>query len=404
MPSTPDVSDVGSCSVCYDEHPAFKTSEPPWQVDQSRLETFDVIYREISTQPVSPSGARQKHQQLVQLIDEIFEGLEEQASASHEALFLKELSARTKALLERETAHYAAVKREPGSQSRLSRDKHFFMSLSAPAVEELTAIAETEVRIFRERAAEGKLERDDLSANGGESVNNTVARLQEEYTDQGVLDEVSEYMGYPFRVGGTAIELSTPSANWWGGIFDELPPPDSLYAHFDEAKGIPKSIVYLSEVDESTGPTSCYPGIYEQLPLNALQDLIGRIILTLHLNNELKQYYDNVKNRSLMMSGRFRNHFMRLPEQLRFNSHFGWDVIPGSALDHTLVRAEHKMLGPAGTAIVFDGAKLLHRGGLITHGERIALQVIFTPRPTFIQRVYSFATRKIQAVTGHNNA
>ncbi len=69
---------------------------------------------------------------------------------------------------------------------------------------------------------------------------------------------------------------------------------------------------------------------------------------------------------------------MRLPECLRFNSHMGWDVAPGSDLELNLAANELKMTGPAGTFIVFDGARLLHRGGLMQEGERLALQVIFS--------------------------
>jgi hypothetical protein len=36
------------------------------------------------------------------------------------------------------------------------------------------------------------------------------------------------------------------------------------------------------------------------------------------------------------------------------------------------------MVGAPGTFIVFDGARLLHRGGMVRSGERIALQVIFS--------------------------
>jgi hypothetical protein len=78
---------------------------------------------------------------------------------------------------------------------------------------------------------------------------------------------------------------------------------------------------------------------------------------------------------------RARRHFMRLPPELRFNSHFGWDVLPGGALEASLVEAERVMLGPPGTFTIFDGAHLLHRGGMVQQQPRIALQaVLFDPR------------------------
>ena len=36
-----------------------------------------------------------------------------------------------------------------------------------------------------------------------------------------------------------------------------------------------------------------------------------------------------------------------------------------------------KVIGEAGTFIVFDGGTLPHRGGLLKSNERVALQVIF---------------------------
>ena len=68
---------------------------------------------------------------------------------------------------------------------------------------------------------------------------------------------------------------------------------------------------------------------------------------------------------------------MSLPSELRFNSHFGWDVMPGSELESVMKSEELVMTGPAGKFIVFDGSQLLHRGGLIEAGERIVLQVVF---------------------------
>jgi hypothetical protein len=45
-----------------------------------------------------------------------------------------------------------------------------------------------------------------------------------------------------------------------------------------------------------------------------------------------------------------------------------------------MVQKENMMLGVPGDFVVFDGAQLLHRGGLITQGERVVLQVVFYPK------------------------
>lgn len=85
---------------------------------------------------------------------------------------------------------------------------------------------------------------------------------------------------------------------------------------------------------------------------------------------------------------------MRLPESLRFNSHLGWDVLPGSELENQLAENERKMTGPAGTFIAFDGARLLHRGGLMQQGKRVALQVVFSDL-TFTERAVGKVKRML---------
>jgi hypothetical protein len=88
-----------------------------------------------------------------------------------------------------------------------------------------------------------------------------------------------------------------------------------------------------------------------------------------------------------MGSSNFRKHFMLLPESLRFNSHFGWDILSGSKLENVIADREELMLGAPGKFVVFDGSRLLHRGGLIEEGERLVLQVVFWPKVPALKRV-----------------
>lgn len=146
---------------------------------------------------------------------------------------------------------------------------------------------------------------------------------------------------------------------------------------------------------EQNGPTGCYPHAYEAMNLNPLQELIGRIVGNVGSNpvSPLKAYYAKQYHQSVG-SENFRRHFMRLPESLRFNSHLGWDVMPGCELEQKLADGERKMTGPAGMFIVFDGARLLHRGGLMQEGERVALQVIFSD-VTFVERAMAKVKRML---------
>jgi hypothetical protein len=219
-----------------------------------------------------------------------------------------------------------------------------------------------------------------LSVNSGPVVRAIRDVLNREFKALGVLDAVSAYTGRKTRVIGLALELSVPQATWWKNAIPGLDrPARTLYAHLDETIACPKSIVYLSDVTEQNGPTGCYPGAYEAMQLNPLQEMIGRVLGTVGTqpDSPLKDYYAKQYHQSVN-SENFRRHFMRLPESLRFNSHMGWDVLPGRELESQLAARERRMTGPAGTFIAFDGACLLHRGGLMEQGERVALQVIFS--------------------------
>ena len=85
---------------------------------------------------------------------------------------------------------------------------------------------------------------------------------------------------------------------------------------------------------------------------------------------------------------------MRLPRSLRFNSHMGWDILPKSEIESEFIASETKVIGPAGTFIAFDGAHLVHRGGLVEKNDRIALQIIFSDI-TFSERVMNKLKRMI---------
>ncbi|MCU1281524.1 MAG: methyltransferase, FkbM family domain protein, partial [bacterium] len=175
------------------------------------------------------------------------------------------------------------------------------------------------------------------------------------------------------------------------------------YAHTDEGLDYPKSILYLTDVGDSNGPMAVYPHCEERLRLNPLQKLVGRVVGSVGARRESSLFtlYNRSEAHQGFSSEAFRRHFSKLPRELKYNSHFGWDVVPDSALEESLVRAEVPIRGPAGTFAVFDGARLLHRGGMVAEGERIALQVIFSePASLFSQvsdRLARDAKRTIEA-------
>ena len=379
----------------YSQHPAFVFAERPSRIDVQDINEFDKAYKQFR-EGTNRGRAREV---LNQGMSVVFSSLLEQAQTQEEIYFLSELQGETERILREELALFESVRvRQTGhfspefqaSVSQLKSNRCLFGKLPDAEVLEIIELSKGEVRRLKDNAENGKLTRDDLITNSGEVVSAIRKVLRPAFESLGVQAAVSEYMGKRYWVGGLALEYSHHSSTWWRHTLSKCPAPKTMYAHLDESIGMPKAIVYLSDVSNVHGPTSCYPGAYESLKLNALGEIVGRIVGTVgsKADSKLRDYYSRPYQQH-MGSERFRRHFMRLPAELRFNSHFGWDVAPGSKFEADLVELERTMLGPAGTFMAFDGGKLLHRGGLIEQGERIALQVFFSPQPGLKHRLVS---------------
>jgi len=376
----------------YAQHPGFRFEQAPLDVDSRSMEAFNEAYSEVEIyrERLARKEYRYCTSRCVDSLRAVFGTLRAQTGDAHEALFLEELSREGERLLHDELRYLYLGGHEGGvtftdqkTRERamaLSSVRHYFGQLPADTVREITAVGADDLARFRQAATEGRTRREDLSSNSGAEVREIVAILNRDFHRQGVLDTLTSYMRRRMFVTGLALELSVPQAKWWASSYQSLPrPPRTLYAHLDESFAYPKAIVYLSKVEADNGPTSCYPGIYEGLTLHPLQAIVGRVLASVGSSESspLHEYYAKQYHQSLS-SERFRRHFMRLPPQLRFNSHFGWDVLPDSDIERSLVERERAMQGEAGTYVVFDGARLLHRGGLLERGERIVLQVVFS--------------------------
>lgn len=391
----------------YELHGSFAFGVPAWSLDAGLVDKFAVTYRQLADlayrlDDACHSALREKCLDLARMI---FSGLVLQCADSHERCFLNELQIEVERVLKEELdwhrrtpdAHFVKLTDEQALADAMDlfAARHYFGKLPQAGVAELQAIASNDLTKLRANAAAGMLRREDLSVNSGRTVHRIRDVLNREFSRLGVLDGLSAYTGRKTKVTGLALELSVPQATWWGNAIKGLDrPPKTLYAHLDESISFPKAIVYLTDVTEKNGPTGCYPGAYEAMGLNPLQEIVGRVVAIVGSRPEspLHAYYAKQYHQS-MSSERFRRHFMRLPPGIRFNSHLGWDVSPGSELEGSLADNECLLTGDAGTFIAFDGAKLLHRGGMINEGERVALQVIFSDL-TLMQRV----SRKIKRV------
>lgn len=374
----------------YLKNPAFEVERDPLNIQSETLKKFNLVIGD-SREPISNSAINESKK----LLGDIFQQLLAQQLDKYEAAFISELHDQILKYLENEFNFRKQLRKrkcnEPYSMA-LKDNAFFYSELSESTLTEILKLSETQVKIFQERAQAGLLKRTDLSINEGQIVTQISKLIDKDFKSQGIFHSVSEYVGIKYTFTGVSLELSVAGSTWWKNSIPGVKPPKTMYAHLDESIYAPKAIVYLTNVNQNNGPTSSYPGVYDSLQNNKLQDIIGRVVGEVGNNpgSILFDHYSKAYHQS-MGSREFRKHFMLLPESLRFNSHFGWDVLAETELESVIADREEVMIGSPGKFVVFDGSRLLHRGGLIEEGERLVLQVVFWPRTPMTKRAVRIA-------------
>ena len=381
----------------YSIHPAFAVNREPLEIESEKLKKFNSTIGS-SRKLISYS----EFQETKEILASIFQDFLDQQLDGYERAFIEELHSQILKFLESEFKYKSKLKPQhidhPNSED-LKSNAFFYAELNESTLSKILKLAEPQVKIFRERAKSGFLKRSDLSVNGGDVVTEISKLIDQDFRSQGIFDSVSDYVGIKYTFTGCSLELSVAGSTWWKNSIQGVTPPKTMYAHLDESIYAPKAIVYLTHVTQKNGPTSSYPGIYDSLHNNALQDVIGRVIGEVGNNSDsiLNEYYAKGYHQS-MGSLNFRKHFMLLPESLRFNSHFGWDLLGGTKLENLIADCEEFMLGAPGKLVVFDGSRLLHRGGLIEDGERLVLQVVFWAKASIRERIIRVFKKILQRV------
>jgi len=150
--------------------------------------------------------------------------------------------------------------------------------------------------------------------------------------------------------------------------------------HTDTGSNILKAMFYLKDVGPEDAPFSYIPGSHHwkrSLLVTAFQCA---------LDKQQSYIYDTTKDgldyashyyRPLYANEEGRSDVLSLPRILRGSTHFGDDVQDGTPLSQDLLSLEKKFMSPAGTIILFDGARGIHRGAVSNGGHRWAIQLGF---------------------------
>lgn len=398
--------------IKYEEHPSFQFDNPPWEICPNLLDQFcgSYIFIREKGQTLPTKMILKVSDECSKSLNEVFLHLSRQTETERHKAFLDELHNYAQILLRDDIAY---LTRLPGFKTnlrdvskyslkgayQLCEQRYFTGQISQETVNQILSLSKSTLDKFRKFAQVGRTTREELSVNGGPLVGEISYIIGQEFDRLGVNNAVSLYMSQDMKASGIALELSVPGAVWWRNSYKELTrEPKTQYFHYDESAAFPKAIVYLTDVFNTSGPTGVAKSYcLNKTGINPLQMIIGRIFgkVGRSPNSYLAKHYHHIYHQSLGCP-LFRQDFMHLPSLMRWNSHFGWDVIPDSVLEQNIVEDEHKILGQAGTFLVFDGSQLLHRGGLVENNERIALQVIFSPNTSpYIKSLLRKAKYKI---------
>lgn len=326
-------------------------------------------------------------------INIIFEQIIDKSSNENFIFFVKEL----KILIFNYLNHYNSLKKFNFIENdlELKLNQYYFGNIDENSLKQINNISKRHIEDFKKKSTSGLTSREDLTLNTGPDIRKIIKILNNFFEKNGDLKKISSYMRQKYHVGMCALELSIPSSSWWKNN-DSSVSEKTWYAHLDQEQIYPKSIMYLSDVNKDNGPTSFYPKVYsEYMKVSPLQDLVGRVITNIG-NNLNSKFFDHFKYKKFKIeSDNFKEYFNMLPGDIKFENHFGWFVKKNTRLENLLVKNEKSMVGLSGSYVVFDGSKILHRGGLIKQGFRVALQIVFTPKENKIINILKKIFRKI---------
>lgn len=196
----------------------------------------------------------------------------------------------------------------------------------------------------------------------------------------GLAETISAYFGQQYGQLGFVLHLSHPRDTWYR-VFDDikLEMPKTTQMHFDLAFEIPKAMLYLNDIDQKQGPFSM---VFKEQPWERFgsEHAFRKEMLSSFSQFVGEQYGKTTAgNTSIFRHSEARRAMASMPKELRGTSHPGDHIQDGTILSNKLLAVEKRLVGEAGSMPLFLGSHVLHRGGLVTEGERLALQIVFPP-------------------------
>ena len=326
----------------------------------------------------SKNNFERESKQLKKILSKIFESIQKIISDNNEIIFFNELSNYSFNLLEQDLTYFKSRKKIGSPNNPVKKKRYINGQIGFIAKYLIRLLTIRKIERLKKNVSKGLKTREDLSINRGLTIFLLTTILNIEFKRKKILDFLSDYKRKNLVVEGLSLEISTPSKWWESKEVDKT--PKTTYLHFDESIGNPKSIMYLSEVKSTNGPFSILTNPDDYLKFSPIQFLIGRIVGNVGRNGSQIQHLFNHKYHQTLGCQKFKSFFDKIPVAMKFNSHFGFDVVKDTELENNLVEKELTFEGGYGDYFIFDGSETLHRGGLIKENTRIVFQIIFGPR------------------------
>jgi hypothetical protein len=210
------------------------------------------------------------------------------------------------------------------------------------------------------------------------------------------------YLGKPMEFCYAALDHSHDGQNWYESCYADagFGTTRTVYMHFDADCDIVKAMLYLQDVGEKDGSFRFVTGSHRwERPQFATAVQLG-------FDSASTQEFPMTEDRLDYQMGYYRPRFklaehrrnlLTLPAALRGSTHFGDDLADGSPLSEMLLEQEHVFTGPAGTVVMFDGSRGIHRGGQVQKGgARWGVQIALRAGATAKRPLWRRAGRAVK--------
>jgi hypothetical protein len=261
---------------------------------------------------------------------------------------------------------------------QLLEQSYYMFQVPTSTLVRLREVLAPDIESLRRRAMEAP---DDILAAA--PSNHEAIWIVEEYCQiSGLAETISAYFGQQYGQLGFVLHLSHPRDTWYR-VFDDikLDMPKTTQMHFDLVFDVPKAMLYLNDIGEKQGPFSM---VLKEQPWEQFgSEHAFRKAILIGLSKFVGDQYGKTTagNTSIFRHSEARQAMASLPKELRGTSHPGDHIQDDTILSSKLLAAEKRLVGEAGSMPLFLGSHVLHRGGLVTQGERLALQIVFPPGP-----------------------